>query len=156
MANANKAHVPATVIDPEVTMIWEESYTSVEREGIGRSTYPRSNHRSRGRALINLLYLILSYNSQTAMSTTATISVLAPADFHVHLRQGDLLQLVTPHVREGGFRLAYVMVNIVCENHLVVDLRCLTSQISPRPLPLRIKPWNTRPLSRKSIQKLSS
>lgn len=52
------------------------------------------------------------------MSTTATISVAAPADFHVHLRQGDLSQLVTPHVREGGFRLAYVMVNIACENPL--------------------------------------
>jgi dihydroorotase len=45
------------------------------------------------------------------MSTT--ISVSSPADFHVHLRQGDLSQLVTPHVREGGFRLAYVMVNVV-------------------------------------------
>lgn len=74
------------------------------------------------------------------MSTTATISVPAPADFHVHLRQGDLSQLVTPHVREGGFRLAYVMVNIVRENHLVLDLSWLTSQISPRPLPRRIKP----------------
>jgi dihydroorotase len=46
------------------------------------------------------------------MSTSATISVPAPADFHVHLRQGDLSQLVTPHVREGGFRLAYVMPNL--------------------------------------------
>jgi dihydroorotase len=46
------------------------------------------------------------------------ISVPAPADFHVHLRQGDLSQLVTPHVRKGGFQLAYVMVNFVCENHL--------------------------------------
>ena len=73
------------------------------------------------------------------MSTTATISVPAPADFHVHLRQGDLSQLVTPHVREGGFRLAYVMVNLVCENHVVVDLRCFTSQISPRLSPPRTK-----------------
>jgi dihydroorotase len=73
------------------------------------------------------------------MSTTATISVPAPADFHVHLRQGDLSQLVTPHVREGGFRLAYVMVNLVCQKHPAVELRCLTSQISPRLLPPRIK-----------------
>jgi dihydroorotase len=42
------------------------------------------------------------------MSTT--ISVSSPADFHVHLRQGDLSELVTPHVRKGGFHLAYVMV----------------------------------------------
>jgi dihydroorotase len=54
--------------------------------------------------------LILSLAISAAMST---ISVSAPADFHVHLRQGDLSQLVTPHVREGGFRLAYVMVNLV-------------------------------------------
>ena len=66
------------------------------------------------------------------MSTT-TISVSSPADFHVHLRQGDLSQLVTPHVRQGGFRLAYVMVNIAYENHIVLDLRCLTSPISRRP-----------------------
>ena len=73
------------------------------------------------------------------MSTSVTISVPAPADFHVHLRQGDLSQLVTPHVREGGFRLAYVMVNLVRENHLAVDLRYFTSQISPRLSPPRIK-----------------
>jgi len=41
---------------------------------------------------------------------TTTISVSSPADFHVHLRQGDLSELVTPHVRKGGFHLAYVMV----------------------------------------------
>lgn len=38
------------------------------------------------------------------------VSVQSPADFHVHLRQGDLAELVTPHVRKGGFTLAYVMV----------------------------------------------
>jgi hypothetical protein len=38
------------------------------------------------------------------------ISIPKPADFHVHLRQGDLSALVTPHVRKGGFHLAYVMV----------------------------------------------
>lgn len=39
------------------------------------------------------------------------ITVNAPADFHVHLRQGELSKLVTPHVRKGGFTLAYVMVS---------------------------------------------
>ena len=38
------------------------------------------------------------------------IIVHNPADFHVHLRQGQLSNLVTPHVRRGGFNLAYVMV----------------------------------------------
>ncbi|KAI0068889.1 dihydroorotase [Artomyces pyxidatus] len=41
-----------------------------------------------------------------------SISIASPADFHVHLRQGKLSELVTPHVREGGFSLAYVMPNL--------------------------------------------
>ena len=41
-----------------------------------------------------------------------TLTVTAPADFHVHLRQGTFAELVTKHVREGGFGLAYVMVRI--------------------------------------------
>jgi len=40
-----------------------------------------------------------------------SITVKAPADFHVHLRQGEFSKLVTPHVRKGGFTLAYVMVD---------------------------------------------
>ncbi|KAJ7179380.1 Dihydroorotase [Mycena filopes] len=41
-----------------------------------------------------------------------SIAVPSPADFHVHLRQGSLAKLVTPHVRRGGFALAYVMPNL--------------------------------------------
>ncbi|KIJ56656.1 hypothetical protein M422DRAFT_149407 [Sphaerobolus stellatus SS14] len=41
-----------------------------------------------------------------------TIRIPAPADFHTHLRQGDLCPLVTPQVRKGGFKLAYVMPNL--------------------------------------------
>ncbi|KAE9406049.1 Dihydroorotase [Gymnopus androsaceus JB14] len=40
------------------------------------------------------------------------LSVTDPADFHVHLRQGALSELVTPHVRKGGFSTAYVMPNV--------------------------------------------
>jgi dihydroorotase len=43
-------------------------------------------------------------------STSVAIQVPGPADFHVHLRQGNICELVTPHVRQGGFSLAYVMV----------------------------------------------
>ncbi|KAG9088097.1 hypothetical protein FS749_002418 [Ceratobasidium sp. UAMH 11750] len=39
------------------------------------------------------------------------LQVSAPADFHVHLRQGSMSALVTPHVALGGFKLAYVMPN---------------------------------------------
>ncbi|EMD40694.1 hypothetical protein CERSUDRAFT_149009 [Gelatoporia subvermispora B] len=41
-----------------------------------------------------------------------TITVPAPADFHVHLRQGDFAALIAKHVRKGGFKLAYVMPNL--------------------------------------------
>ncbi|KAJ3554606.1 hypothetical protein NM688_g3019 [Phlebia brevispora] len=44
--------------------------------------------------------------------STDTIRVVAPADFHVHLRQGSFSELVTKHVRKGGFTLAYVMPNL--------------------------------------------
>ncbi|KAG8707741.1 hypothetical protein FRC09_001640 [Ceratobasidium sp. 395] len=39
------------------------------------------------------------------------LEVPSPADFHVHLRQGTMSALVTPHVALGGFKLAYVMPN---------------------------------------------
>jgi dihydroorotase len=38
------------------------------------------------------------------------LEVPAPADFHVHLRQPPFSSLIVPHVRRGGFALAYVMV----------------------------------------------
>ncbi|KXN87919.1 Dihydroorotase [Leucoagaricus sp. SymC.cos] len=41
-----------------------------------------------------------------------SIVVNSPADFHVHLRQGTFSELITPHVRKGGFDLAYVMPNL--------------------------------------------
>ncbi|KAI0035687.1 hypothetical protein K488DRAFT_76509 [Vararia minispora EC-137] len=44
--------------------------------------------------------------------SSQTITISSPADFHVHLRQGSLSRLVTPHVRRGGFNLAYVMPNL--------------------------------------------
>lgn len=39
-----------------------------------------------------------------------TITIPSPFDAHVHLRQGDLMKLVVPHVPRGGVKLAYVMV----------------------------------------------
>lgn len=35
------------------------------------------------------------------------------ADMHVHLRDGAMMELVTPTVREGGFSIAYIMPNLV-------------------------------------------
>lgn len=54
---------------------------------------------------------------------TDLIEVHGAADFHVHLRQGSLSSLVTPHVRRGGFGLAYVM---VCADHDVLVVNALT------------------------------
>ncbi|KAF8204906.1 hypothetical protein BJ912DRAFT_939687 [Pholiota molesta] len=41
-----------------------------------------------------------------------SIAIPSPADFHVHLRQGSVSELIVPHVRKGGFDLAYVMPNL--------------------------------------------
>lgn len=60
-----------------------------------------------------LLELVhITFLELVSMSEEATeIHVVAPADFHVHLRQDEMCSLVTPLVRTGGFRIAYVMVN---------------------------------------------
>ena len=34
------------------------------------------------------------------------------ADYHVHLRQGEMMEFVTPTVREGGVSIAYIMPNL--------------------------------------------
>lgn len=34
----------------------------------------------------------------------------APADFHVHLRDGEMMNLVTPTIRRGGNNMVFVMV----------------------------------------------
>ncbi|CDZ96534.1 dihydroorotase [Phaffia rhodozyma] len=41
-----------------------------------------------------------------------TISVPSPVDMHVHLREGAVSKLVTPHVKAGGIDVAYVMPNL--------------------------------------------
>jgi hypothetical protein len=45
--------------------------------------------------------------------SSMSVSINSPADFHVHLRQGAISELITPHVRKGGFGLAYVMVGVL-------------------------------------------
>ncbi|GAB7349998.1 hypothetical protein MBLNU459_g0678t1 [Dothideomycetes sp. NU459] len=37
----------------------------------------------------------------------------APADFHVHLRDGPMMELVTPTIRQGGVNTVFVMPNLV-------------------------------------------
>ncbi|KAH3683462.1 hypothetical protein WICPIJ_005567 [Wickerhamomyces pijperi] len=47
------------------------------------------------------------------MSSFEPINLGNPADFHVHLRDGPMMDLVTPTVYEGGVSIAYVMPNLV-------------------------------------------
>ncbi|KAM0755993.1 dihydroorotase [Meredithblackwellia eburnea MCA 4105] len=46
-------------------------------------------------------------------STVDRLVIPAPFDAHVHLRQGALMQLVVPHVKQGGVSLALVMPNLI-------------------------------------------
>lgn len=59
-----------------------------------------------------------------SVSMANSIEIHGAADFHVHLRQGSLSKLVTPHVRKGGFGLAYVMVGpvLLLEQDFAPDL----------------------------------
>lgn len=41
---------------------------------------------------------------------TTSITLPSACDFHLHLRQGDMMCMVTPKVEEGGVSLAYIMV----------------------------------------------
>lgn len=39
-----------------------------------------------------------------------SITLPAPFDAHVHLRQSSMMELVVPHVAQGGIKMAFVMV----------------------------------------------
>ncbi|ORX48311.1 dihydroorotase, homodimeric type [Hesseltinella vesiculosa] len=43
---------------------------------------------------------------------TQSITIPSASDFHLHLRQGDMMRMVTPKVAEGGVSLAYIMPNL--------------------------------------------
>ncbi|KAJ7068029.1 dihydroorotase [Mycena amicta] len=64
----------------------------------------------------------------------STITVHAPADLHVHLRQEQMAQLVVPHVRKGGFTLAYVMPNLkppITTTALALEYKAQLQAIDP-------------------------
>ena len=44
------------------------------------------------------------------------IELPGSADFHVHLRDGELMAAVTPTIRDGGVDTVYVMVNMAYSN----------------------------------------
>jgi dihydroorotase len=45
--------------------------------------------------------------------SSSEISLGRPGDFHVHLRDGAIKEIVAPTVRDGGVSVAYVMPNLV-------------------------------------------
>ncbi|GAA5995122.1 hypothetical protein JCM5350_002773 [Sporobolomyces pararoseus] len=47
------------------------------------------------------------------MPQVDSITLEAPLDAHVHLRQGNLMKLVAPHVTLGGIKTAFVMPNLI-------------------------------------------
>ncbi|KAL4795693.1 hypothetical protein BDV19DRAFT_160326 [Aspergillus venezuelensis] len=47
------------------------------------------------------------------LSQLQGVKLPASADFHVHLRDGDMMELVTPTIRQGGVNTVFVMPNLV-------------------------------------------
>ncbi|KJE93613.1 dihydroorotase [Capsaspora owczarzaki ATCC 30864] len=47
-----------------------------------------------------------------APTAATTLTLPAAADLHVHLRQGDLMRMVVPHIRRGGVVRVLVMPNL--------------------------------------------
>lgn len=56
---------------------------------------------------------LTTFKSTTDMDFTRLTEIELPAAFdaHVHLRDGEMSQLVTPTIREGGVNQVYVMVS---------------------------------------------
>jgi len=52
----------------------------------------------------------LEKKRQDSIKPFAEIELSPAADFHVHLRDGELMELVTPTIEKGGVGLVYVMV----------------------------------------------
>ncbi|KAH7031286.1 uncharacterized protein B0I36DRAFT_121016 [Microdochium trichocladiopsis] len=46
------------------------------------------------------------------LKDTQRLELPAAGDFHVHLRQGEVMELVTPHIRKGGVDTVFVMPNL--------------------------------------------
>jgi hypothetical protein len=56
---------------------------------------------------------LTTFKSTTNMEFTKLTEIELPAAFdaHVHLRDGEMSQLVTPTIRKGGVNQVYVMVS---------------------------------------------
>lgn len=59
-------------------------------------------------ASVNLLSKMS--NSNHPETNKKTVILPSASDFHIHLRQDDLMNMVVPRIAEGGVSLCYVMV----------------------------------------------
>ncbi|KAI8969047.1 hypothetical protein BDF20DRAFT_839013 [Mycotypha africana] len=50
--------------------------------------------------------------TKKTLSMTTSITIPSACDFHLHLRQDEMMRMVTPKVQEGGVSLAYIMPNL--------------------------------------------
>ncbi|KAJ8103539.1 hypothetical protein POJ06DRAFT_264366 [Lipomyces tetrasporus] len=59
-----------------------------------------------------------------------TITLSRPvADFHVHVRDGDMMRLVIPTIKQGGVSVAYIMPNLVPPLTCVADVLAYKSRL---------------------------
>lgn len=47
------------------------------------------------------------------LKETQSLELPASADMHVHLRQGEMMELVVPLIRDGGVDTVFVMVGSI-------------------------------------------
>lgn len=63
------------------------------------------------------------------------IEVGIAADMHVHLREGDMMRLITPTIKQGGISIAYIMPNLVppvTTIERVVEYKKQLQELSPK------------------------
>jgi hypothetical protein len=70
----------------------------------------RQTHTNATRVTSHLHHVLSRLSRLSRVMSVEQLVVNAPADFHVHLRQGALCRAVVPDVRKGGMHLVYVMV----------------------------------------------
>lgn len=81
---------------------------------------------------------------------TNSITIPSACDFHLHLRQDEMMRMVTPKVPEGGVSVAYIMVTFPSNTHndtLWRSTHARKYNNSPTlylPSRLLIKLWHTR------------
>lgn len=85
--------------------------------------------------MFNTVRLLSRRYLSTAATKMSTIELGHTADYHVHLRQGEMMELVTPTVREGGVSIAYIMPNLtppLTDIERVVEYKKELQKLAPK------------------------